>query len=374
VVVVALTLTPIANPRSTSAGEVPADRHAVAVAEYDLGDRAFTDPSSGTVSELRAMVHYPRHLAGRHPLIVLSHGSWFACDRADADTWPCPAGNRPFPSYRGYDYLGVALAAEGFVVVSVSVDGINMTSFDYGDRARLVNEHLRLWQQLATRGTGPLAGRFVDAAGVHVAPAFMGHVDLTRVGTMGHSRGGKGVMWQASDKHRAEWPAGVTVRAVLGLAPVKFDDPEGDHSDTLITRLPFSVLTGSCDGAVREAGQEYLDDVAGLTRSTAYSMSLKHANHNYYNVTWTPPHLFGDDDSTCPSTELTPDRQQSVLVAYAVAFYRHTLLSDRAAERTLTGATPLPGVTSVARVVRRPCRPSDAESPSVGGAGTWNCR
>jgi len=138
-------------------------------------------------------------------------GRWGTCaDRfATFSAWPCPAGSQPFPSYRGYDYLGAALAARGFVVVSISVDAINMTSFDYGDRARLINEHLRLWQQLA-----------------------------------------------------------------VGLAPVKFDDPEGDHSDTLITTLPFTVVTGSCDGATGEDGQQYLDDVTGRNKTTDYSVSL----------------------------------------------------------------------------------------------------
>ncbi|MFJ3234457.1 alpha/beta hydrolase [Streptomyces sp. NPDC086787] len=323
----------------------------VAVAEYDLGDEAFTDPQSGTVSELRAVVHYPRHLKGRLPLIVMAHGSWWSCDSQEAGTWPCPAGSHPFPSYRGYDYLGTALAARGFVVVSISADGINQTSFDYGDRARLINEHLRLWQQLAAHGRGPLAGHFVDPSGRRVAPGFTGHVDMTRVGTLGHSRGGKGVMWQASDKHRAEWPTGVRVRAVLGLAPVKFDDPEGDHSDTLITRLPFSVVTSTCDGAVGEAGQQYLDDVTGLNTSTDFSVSLKGANHNFYNTAWTPPSLFGEDDSTCPAQELAPGRQQDALTAYATAFYRYELYGDRIALRTLTGNRPLPGVTATTRVV-----------------------
>jgi hypothetical protein len=323
----------------------------VAVAGYDLGDTAFTDPQSGTVSELRAVVHYPRRLSGRLPLIVMAHGSWWACDTEEAATWPCPVGSHPFPSYRGYDYLGAALAARGFVVVSISADGINQTSFDYGDRARLINEHLRLWQQLAADGDGPLAGRFADPSGRPVAPEFTGHVDMTRVGTLGHSRGGKGVMWQASDKHRGEWPAGVRVRAVLGLAPVKFDDPEGDHSDTLITTLPFTVVTSSCDGAVREQGQEYLDDVSGLNTTTDYSVSLQDANHNYYNTAWTPPSLFGEDDSTCPSRELTPGRQQNALTAYATAFYRYELYGDRHGLPVLTGKRPLPGATATTRVV-----------------------
>ncbi len=322
----------------------------VATARYDLGDTAFTDPQTGTVSELRAVVHYPKTLRGRLPLIVMAHGSWWACDSEDAYDWPCETGS-PFPSYRGYDYLGAALAARGFVVVSISADGINQTSFDYGDRARLVNEHLLLWQQLAAHGNGPLAGRFTDEAGHPVAPAFAGHVDMSRVGTLGHSRGGKGVMWQASDKHRAEWPAGVRVRAVLGLAPVKFDDPEGDHSDTLTTTVPFAVVTGGCDGAVHEAGQEYLDDLAGQNTVTDYSVSLTYANHNYYNTRWTPPAPFGEDDSTCPATELTPTQQQDALTAYATAFYRYELYGDRGGLPLLTGARPLPGAASTTRVV-----------------------
>jgi hypothetical protein len=328
-----------------SAGETPVagaggDR-AVAVAEYDLGDTAFTDPRSGTVSELRAVVHYPRQLAGKMPLILQAHGSWWACDNQDAQEWPCDAGAKPFASYLGYDYLGVALARRGFVVVSISVDGINMTSFDYGDRARLINKHLEMWRQLAA-GRGPLEAALGRLAG---------HLDLDNVATMGHSRGGKGVMWQASDKHRAEVPAGVRIRAVLALAPVKFDDPEGDNSDTLVTRIPVAVVTGTCDGAVGEHGQEYLDDVVGKTREPAYSLSLTGANHNYYNTRWTPPSLFGEDDSTCPERELTPDTQRSALTTYAIAFYERYLHGDRSYEPALTGMTPIPGVASTARVV-----------------------
>ncbi|WP_370372447.1 alpha/beta hydrolase [Catenulispora sp. GP43] len=300
---------------------------------------------------MRAEVYYPRVLVGRHPLIVMSHGSWWACDSEAATSWPCPAGTHPFPSYQGYAYLGKALAAQGFVVVSISADGINMTSFDYGDRARLVNEHLSLWEQLADHDKGPLVGKFYNpVTGRPVAPAFAGHVDMKDVGTMGHSRGGKGVMWQASDKHKSEWPAGVQVQAVLGLAPVKFDDPEGDHSDTLITTLPFAVVTGSCDGAVHEAGQQYLDDLAGQNAVADFSISLQGANHNYYNTNWSPPFEFGEDDSTCPTTELPQNQQHDALVAYASAFYRYELYSDPSGLPILTGRSPVPGVTSTVRV------------------------
>jgi len=234
------------------------------------------------------------------------------------------------------------LAQHGFVVVSISADGINMTSFDYGDRARLMNKHLRLLRDLS-RGRGPL---------VPELGALAGHLDLGDVGTMGHSRGGKGAMWEASDKHAAEVPSGVRLKAVLALAPVKFDDPEGDNSDTLVTRIPVGVVTGGCDGAVGESGQEYLDDVVGRTHQPAYSLSLTMANHNYYNTAWTPPAPLGDDDSTCPAQEITPAVQQSALATYAVAFYERFLHGNRSYEDVLSGRQGIPGVSSTTREVR----------------------
>ncbi|WP_147481146.1 alpha/beta hydrolase [Streptomyces shenzhenensis] len=319
----------------------PAGRTATVTESYDLGDTAFADPVSGTVSEIRAVVHRPGRVSGRLPLVVLSHGSWYACTDPAATAWPCERG-RPYPSYRGYDYLGQALAERGFVVVSLSADGINMTSFDYGDRARLINEHLRLWQQLSSGG-GVLARSL---------PALRGHVDMRRVGTVGHSRGGKGVMWQASDKHQDEVPGGVRLGAVLALAPVKFDGPEGDNSDTLVTRTPVAVVTSGCDGAVGEAGQEYLDDVEGRTTEPAYSVSLRDGNHNFYNTQWTPPTALGEDDSTCPGRGLGPATQQNALTAYATAFFDQHLKGDATGEALLTGERALPGVAATTRVVR----------------------
>src|SRR4051812_1116768 len=81
------------------------------VVEYNLGDTAFSDPGYASKAEIAAVVHYPRHLdAGRFPLIVQLHGSWYACASPDGVGWPCPAGVRPIPSHRGYDYLGEQLA------------------------------------------------------------------------------------------------------------------------------------------------------------------------------------------------------------------------------------------------------------------------
>ncbi|MFJ8959656.1 hypothetical protein ACIRG5_09700 [Lentzea sp. NPDC102401] len=93
--------------------------------EYSPGDRAFRAPGfhsepDGPVAdlELTAVVHAPRTLVGKRPLVLLAHGCW---------KWPCPAGDA-FPSYHGYDHLAEELARQGFVVVPVSVNGVDVVT------------------------------------------------------------------------------------------------------------------------------------------------------------------------------------------------------------------------------------------------------
>jgi dienelactone hydrolase len=342
----ALILILVAGSRLTASAD-----SGVVVSEYTLGDTAFIDPGFDGANELTAVVHRPARMDGLLPLVVLSHGAWFWCE-ADAEGWPCPPGVEPFPSYRGYDYLGQALAARGFVVVSISVNGINtQPGGAYDSRAHLINRHLAMWQELASTGGGPLAGALADAA------AFRGHVDMDRVGTMGHSRGGKAVTWQAADAHRAEVPAGVRIRAVVPLAPVKFDIVEDDPTEGLITDIPFAVVTGTCDGAVGERGREYFDEVEGKNTAPVYWVSLKGANHNFFNTEWVEkPGIPGEDDSTCPGASALPAQQQrAAALTYLTAFYERHLKDDVRADAILSGASPLPGVTAEAHV-RPPAR------------------
>ncbi|WP_215544364.1 hypothetical protein [Amycolatopsis sp. CA-230715] len=366
---VAVLATALAFP---AAAQASTGRGPVKVAAYDLGDGAFQDPAVPGPIELAAVVHYPARLGSTpRPLIVQLHGSWWTCAdrRAEADLraaeqrhdetaarqarealggWPCRPGVPPLPSERGYDYLGDQLARAGFVVVSLRANGINAagTGLDaYGARARLINKHLAMWRDLSATGTGDLAGKLVDPATGRPDPIdFRGRVDMTDVGTMGHSRGGKAVMWQASDKHRAEWPAGVRIRAVFALAPVYFHYPEEDIGDDLVTTIPFTVLTGSCDGAVGTVGTGYVKDARGKNPGPLEAISLHGANHNFYNTQWslgggqvmaeddalrepgTPTgrcHGIGADKDT--DRQLTEERQRRLASKYIIAFFGHRL-------------------------------------------------
>ncbi|NJP31946.1 alpha/beta hydrolase [Micromonospora thermarum] len=322
---------------------------AVAVLEYDLGDTAFTDaPDWAGKSEIKAVVHYPRRLpSGKMPLVMILHGQNIACDTKAEETWPCPPGVRAFPSYRGYDYLGDALARRGFVVVSLSANGINHHMGIAVQRARLINRHLAMWQQLSATGGGPLDGAFVDAATGRTARVdFRGRVDLTRVGTMGHSVAGEAVMRHASDKHRTDWPQGVQIKAAVPLASRYFELVEGDVSDTLITKIPFAVVSATCWGT---GDRQYFDNSRGRNTVPAYLMTLVGGNHNFFNTVWSNASGFANgDDSTCPNDPARPSdkAQRDFAVAFFTAYYERTLKDNKAFDVILTGERPIPGVTT----------------------------
>ncbi len=153
--------------------------------EYDFGDRAFRPTDLGAKVEVRADVHFPTGLPdGPYPT------------RADDARQPCivlPRDARGIPlalsrgvaaaaESRGVRLRRRRLASYGYVVVSVSANGVNVLGNALPDtgmrqRGELLEEHLDLWRSLSTAGGEPFGDRFVGA------------VDMTRIGTMGHSRG-----------------------------------------------------------------------------------------------------------------------------------------------------------------------------------------
>src|SRR5690349_6588320 len=116
---VAVSLIALTVPTATTAHASP--RHAVGTASYSLG-------------ELTGVVHYPNDLAGhKYPVVLMSHGLWITCadrkawedqDYDKLSAWPCATGTPAVPSYRGYDYVGTALAAQGMIVVSIDAGSV----------------------------------------------------------------------------------------------------------------------------------------------------------------------------------------------------------------------------------------------------------
>ncbi len=320
--------------------------------EYNLSVGGFAPPAfegADLPVEERAAVFYPRPLAcGPFPVVLIMHGSHGTCygdNNAYSDEWPCPDNApTPLPSFRGFDYLGQRLASNGFVVVSISANGINAagTSYEWDEaRGELFQHHLGILQQLNTTN-GPQLGGLLK-----------GRLDLQRVGTLGHSRGGEGAVRHAVLNASLGSPYGL--KAVFLLAPTISDPP-------LVTGIPLAVLLPYCDGDQEDLdGTGYYDGARyALPGDTApkYALEVMGANHNYFNTYW-DDNLFagpgavddtfdaiGDDNvcrfGTAAWPRLDSTEQQGSLIAAASAFFRVHLRGEKSFERFLRGDAPPP--------------------------------
>ena len=324
---------------------------AVTREEYNFGDTAFQPTDFPGPVELRASIHYPTNLSGAPlPLIVLMHGRHATCFKGASALlqWPCTFnGSQPIPSYQGYDYFSSVLASHGYVVVSVSANGVNAVDnsvFDLGAlaRAELIQKHLDILNTFNTTGGTPFGTKFV------------GKFDMTRVGTMGHSRGGEGVVRHYVLNDSLGAPYGI--KAVFPLAPV-------DFNRFVVNNAALDVLLPYCDGDVSDLqGVHFYDDarynVPGDLAPKHYVLVMG-ANHNFYNTIWSPSSPFpgaandwqafvagGHSDSHCGTVRgnkrLTEAQQRGTGLAYMSAFFRAYVGGENQFIPILTGDAPPP--------------------------------
>lgn len=304
---------------------------AVSRADYDFGDTALNlSGLAGVPVEERGAVWVPE-AAGKRPVVVFLHGRADACYKPatsefDNANWPCVNGFEPMPSYLGYSYAAETLASQGYVVVSVSANAIgafdqSTASPDRGGLARgqLVLAHLDL---LAQANAGTATG---------MSPALKGRLDLTKVGLMGHSRGGDGVVRAALLNAARTSPYGI--KGVLPIAPI-------DRTRPALPDVPLALLLPYCDGDVsNQEGQHFYEDsryTNGGDAALKAALMIMGADHNYFNSLWTD--VYGDDwdlyvdpaDPTCGTApagniRLTAAEQREVGTAYTSGFFRMTL-------------------------------------------------
>ena len=325
---------------------------AVTREEYNFGDTAFQPSDFPGPVELLASIHYPTNLpSGPYPVILFLHGRHATCFKGGSQLlqWPCTTnGSQPIPSYKGYDYTSEVLASHGYVVVSISANGVNAVDnsvFDLGAlaRAELLQKHLDILNTFNTTGGAPFGTKFV------------GKFDLSRVGTMGHSRGGEGVVRHYVLNNSLGAPYGI--KAVFPLAPV-------DFNRFVVNNAALNVLLPYCDGDVSDLqGVHFYDDarynVPGDQAPKHYELVMG-ANHNFFNTIWTPatspfPGAANDwlafvpgghSDSQCGSGKgnqrLTDAQQRGTGLAYMTAFFRAYVGGETQFIPILTGDAPPP--------------------------------
>jgi hypothetical protein len=342
---------------------------AVTREEYNFGDTAFTPTNFPGPVELIASVHYPTDLSGGpFPLIIFLHGRHATCFQgtgAQFLEWPCTMGRQPIPSYKGYDYTSQILASHGYIVVSISANGVNAKDNLVRDlgalaRAELTQKHLDIWKTFNTTGGAPFGTKFV------------GKVDLTKVGTMGHSRGGEGVVRHFVLNEAQGSPYGI--KAVFPLAPV-------DFNRFVVNRAALSVLLPYCDGDVSDLqGVHFYDDarynVPGDLAPKHYVLVMG-ANHNFYNSIWSPSSGIpgatddwlafvpgGSSDSQCGvvggNHRLTEAQQRGTGLAFMTAFFRSYVGGESQFVPIMTGDTQAPPSASTNELFVSYHAPDDA--------------
>ncbi len=302
----------------------------VTKAEYNLGDLAATLDSFGNQVEVRGSVHYPTGLAaGPYPVIVLLHGRHATCYRTSSPfnatlAWPCPSGYASIESFQGYDYHAKFMASHGYIVISISCNAINAADNSRPDRGmpargQLVQYHLNLWNAYNTTGGAPFGTTFV------------GKLDLQRIGTMGHSRGGEGVVYHARLNESLGSPYGI--KGVITLAPV-------DFFRRTLNNIPLMNIAPYCDGDVSNIqGVHFYDDVrynVVTDEAPKHNIVMMGANHNFYNTVWTPGSYISGTSDDWGATSTDPhcgasvpgngrfdtSTQKSAYNSYASAFFR----------------------------------------------------
>lgn len=280
----------------------------------------------------RALVRYPADTAGvdrpvsnrlaQYPLVILAHGN----HRARYDD----AASTRVENFRGLQYLARHLASHGYIAVSVDLDEINLPiNRDPGilQRAHVVLDHI-----------GVMARRHASG------PLFVGKVDLSRIGLIGHSRGGETVV--AAQRVNLDQGRGHQIRSIVSIAPT-------DFLGLTQTTTPYLVIYGSADGDVRIGWPFRLYDRMAPFKSMIFAYG---AIHNFFSE---HPDWRGLIDPRVPGpyTQLPPDsadprrisfdQHQNIARGYCLGFMQKHLRSHPGYDRLFKQEGRPPGLATI---------------------------
>ena len=262
------------------------------IQETKLGTVALQEPNSSGAApeagssqaaediEIRGALYYPADREEPSPLVVLVHGNHGSCDSGtDRTNLTCDEFKR---NEAGYAYLGENLATWGYTTFSVSQDQMMMRQ-DGAKGKGMHQRRLLIAATLDALSAANEAGGLPDDEHTTIGDTLAGSLDLTRIGLMGHSRGGDAVTsFIDYNRIRTDGPR-YPLRGVISLAPVDYER-KAPYGTPYMSILPW------CDGDVSNLqGARFFERsqyVNGDDPFPRIQSSQLGANHNWYNSVW----------------------------------------------------------------------------------------
>jgi hypothetical protein len=143
-------------------------------------------------------------------------------------------------------------------------------------------------------------------------PIFQGKMDFSRIGLMGHSRGGDCVL---AVVERINLP-GAKIRAFISLAPVD----SGAHSGHPKGIAFMTILPAGDGDVVDNDGAKFYDQADPSPFKT--QLYVDQANHNFFNRSWL------NDDSMGKVALMSRYDHERILSTYGCAFFRNAVRGD----------------------------------------------
>jgi hypothetical protein len=262
------------------------------IQETKLGVAALQEPSSSGAAptagsaqapeelEIRGSLYYPKDRSEPSPLILLVHGNHGSCDSGqNSTTASCAQFKR---NEAGYAYLGENLASWGYTTFSLSQDQLMMRQDSSKGKGMHQRRKLIAAALDALTAANKTGGLPVDAH-TTIGTTLAGKLDLTRIGMMGHSRGGDAVTnFIDYNRIRTDGPR-YPLRGVISLA-------QTDYERKAPYGVPFMSILPFCDGDVSNLQGartfERSQYVNGSDPFPRIQSSQLGAIHNWYNTVW----------------------------------------------------------------------------------------
>jgi dienelactone hydrolase len=257
-------------------------------------DFAVPDVVDGTAftSPIEGQLYFPSDdgkswpSGGRNlPLVVIAHGYW----------------NPGVNSYLGYDYLARHLARWGMVVYSLNLDEANLRTD---------------WPAPHQYARGEIILHAIDE--LRGDSAVQGRVDFDRVGLIGHSMGGEGVV--AAQHLNDSESRGYGILGVVSIAPTNH------RPELVLRRSRYLQILGTMDllslsaDSVDQFNGFRLNDRAWHPKTHAW---IYGARHNPFNRSWVAD---GDTfESGWADQALPPSTHELIAQCMINAFFQDAL-------------------------------------------------